>query len=154
MQPHGVDVALYVCDADGDREPGWFVGHDDWTLCDCEAELLANEHGLQAVHFGRNHHELLTTVARQCVGTANHFAHPLRNGDKGGVAGDVAECVVEDFEVVDVEEDDREAALVAQRGKVALELVDEVALVVAAGEGVGGRVCRPRCGSPPRGWCW
>ena len=74
--------------------------------------------------------ELVTAEARRGVGGADRGRDPLRDLEQQLVAGRVAEAVVDSFEVVEVEEDDGEAELLAARAghRVAYALVEQGAV--------------------------
>ncbi|HEX2160445.1 MAG TPA: hypothetical protein VHF88_01325 [Thermoleophilaceae bacterium] len=59
--------------------------------------------------------ELVAAEAGDEVGWTQHSAQPLGDGDQQLVAGLVAERVVDQLEVVDVEEGDREATVAGAR---------------------------------------
>ncbi len=94
--------------------------------------------------LGEDDRELVAAVAGCDVGRAQHLAEPVGDAGERDVPDEVTEPVVDLLEVVEVEDDEREAAVVAARaGDLALERLFEVARVVQA---------RPRVevGEPPR----
>ncbi len=86
------------------------------------------------------HGELLAAVARRHVGVAHRVAQRRPDAPQHVVAGLVPVAVVELLEVVEVEHDERELAAVAvDLGDLVVEVVDEGAVVVEAGETVAER---------------
>ena len=70
--------------------------------------------------------ELVAAQPRDRVGLAQAVAEPLRHDRQQAVAGAMAEAIVDRLEAVEVEDHDREQALVAPRpGQRALEAVLE-----------------------------
>jgi hypothetical protein len=86
--------------------------------------------------------ELVTADTTRDVGRAHDAVDSLRCFCEHRVAGQVSDPVVDLLEVVEVEHDQRELALVAVRARdLASECLVEEAAVVEAGEGV--QVCQP-----------
>ena len=90
---------------------------------DERAELLGEDRALLDAGLGQDEHELLAAVAADQVATRAGCAE-MRLGDAAqhDVADAVAVRVVDGLEVVDVDEGDRQRALVARR---ALDLGEE-----------------------------
>ena len=101
--------------------------------------LSAADDGRVAVGLGQQHDELLAAVAADDVRDPRGVADPLRRLAQDRVAGGVAVRVVDLLEVVDVEQQAREGAVVAvrQRDRLAGAGV-ELAPVEEAGEPVAG----------------
>jgi hypothetical protein len=107
---------------------------------DPDAKLLGDGSRPDEVRLRGEQRELLAAVARQEVAVAELFLHQARDALEHGVAGRVAELVVQALEVVDVDEGEGER-LVGAVGALRLpgELVLEVAVVVEPREAVGER---------------
>ena len=83
------------------------------------------------------HGELVAAEARGGVAGADAGVEALGDGQQDLVAGGVAEAVVDRLEVVEVEEDDRQAGLLAARaGDRLAHALDEQRAVGQAGDGV------------------
>ncbi len=76
---------------------------------------------LQVRNFGRrpgqDHHELVAAVAAADVVRAQAPAQALRHGLQHDVAGAVAQPIVDDLEVVQVDREDRQAGSAALRAR-------------------------------------
>ena len=109
------------------------VGRVETANWSAAVELL----GVRERGLGEDDRELVAADAAGDVGAADDRAHALGELREHGVAGQVADPLVDRLEVVDVEDDEREPAVVAVRaGDLARERVVEVAPVVEARERV------------------
>ena len=130
------------------------TGPDD-ARADGELDPAVELLGVARAGLGEDDGELVAADAAGDVGLADGAAEALGHGGEDGVAGQVAQAVVRALEVVDVEDDEGQAALVPVcAGAFAQERLVEVAPVVDAGEGVDVRL-QPRLpellGVPDRG---
>ena len=92
---------------------------------------------LASLDSGQDHRELVAADAAGDVGVAHDLADALGDLGEHGVAGEVADAVVDRLEVVEVEDDQREPAVVALGARdLARERLVEVAAVVQAGQRV------------------
>ena len=93
--------------------------------------------GVGERRLGQDDRELVAADAAGDVGRAHDVADALGRLGQHGVAGEVADAVVDRLEVVEVEDEQREPPVVALRaGDLARERLVEVAAVVQAGERV------------------
>ena len=93
--------------------------------------------GVLERRLGQDHRELVAADAAGDVGRADDVADAVGRLGQDAVAGEVADAVVDRLEVVEVEDDERQAAAVALgAGDLAGERLVEVAAVVQAGERV------------------
>ena len=104
---------------------------------DRERDAVGEELGVVAARLGQDHGELVAADPAGDVGRADDAAHPLGDLGEHAVAGEVPDPVVDPLEVVEVEHDQRDVALVAPgaRDLAPEELVEEPP-VVEAGERV------------------
>lgn len=112
-------------------------------LVDRLADLVRHADGLGGgVDVVQQHHELVAALAGRQVAGPQAAAQALGRLDQQGVAGGVAEAVVDGLEAVEVEEQHREAGRVAPGDEQAgVEVFEEHRPVGEAGEGVvGGQV--------------
>src|SRR5262249_40504416 len=112
---------------------------DDRPLGDPAADALADLEGGGLVAAGQDDQELLATVAADEVVGARRRRHAGGRLHQGGVAGRVAVGVVDELEVVEVGQHDAYgAALAAAAAQLALEDLEDGAVVPGAGERVAG----------------
>ena len=141
MNARDVDVlALDARDADrdGDRELVALVL--ERLVGDEPADLLAERARAGDVGLGQDRGELLAAVAREQLLATDAAEQPARHLAQHVVAGEVAVLVVDRLEVIDVEHQQRQRPAVARAARdLALEELEEVALVVGAGQGVHDR---------------
>ena len=103
------------------------------VACEPAVEALGVGHGRLREDDG----ELVAADAAGDVGRADDVAEPLGRLGEHGVAGEVADPVVDRLEVVEVEHDQRQLALVAIRaGHLPAQGLVEVAAVVEPGQRV------------------
>ena len=99
--------------------------------------------GIQRVRrggVGKNYDEFFTAVTRAAIGFAGRVAHDLRDRLQHLVARGVAECVVVLLEVIDISDQNREAALVlSEAGHFVVEPLHQGAMVGQARQAVRGR---------------
>jgi hypothetical protein len=92
---------------------------------------------LGATDVAADDHELVAAKARHGVAGAQRLVQAGRELEQQVVAGAVAQAVVDELEVVDVEEEDRHPGLAAVRlGQCDREAVDEERAVRQPGEGI------------------
>ncbi len=82
------------------------------------------------------HRELVAAQPRQAVGVSQRTREPPRGLGEDGVAGLVAEPVVDGLEAVEVEQEQRHLLVVVTLAQGLLELVDEAGAVVEPGQGI------------------
>ena len=100
--------------------------------------------------LGHDHRELVAADAAADVDRADLVPEPLRDLGEDGVAREVPDPVVDRLEVVEVEDEERQPAVVALRPEgLAAERLVEVALVEEPGERVRLREL-PRLAVAPR----
>ena len=93
--------------------------------------------GLAEPGLGEDHRELVAADAARNVGAADDAEHPLGRLGEHAVAGEVADPLVDRLEVVEVDEHEAEAPVVAVRARdLAGQDLVEVAAVVQAGQRV------------------
>ena len=132
-----LDVLGPLGHADGDRDRDLGALEPEGRALDRAPELLGEVNRALERDLGHDHRELLAAGPRGHVVAAHLVAHQRAELAEHRVAREVAEGVVDLLEVIDVEEDQREAARVAAgAGGLALERLVEVALVVQLGEAV------------------
>src|ERR1043166_6940545 len=106
-------------------------------LADDGDDAFGEDQGAFDVRFGQDDGELLAAVAGEQLLLADA---PLDAGGKlaeGEVAAEVAEVVVDVLELVDVDHDQREGALITgAASELAVEEFEEVALVEGLGQGI------------------
>src|SRR5439155_8879335 len=129
-----VVLGLQVGDTCGDVEPTRLPDRMAYDRrLDPHEELL----GLLDPRLRHDHRELVAADAARDVGGAHDLAHARGRLRQYGVAGEMPDPVVDDLEVVDVEDDQPEPAVVAVgAGAFAGERLVEVAPVVQAGQRV------------------
>jgi hypothetical protein len=89
--------------------------------------------GVRERRLGEDDPELVAADAACDVGRAHGLPQSLGDGCQHRIAGEMPDPVVDRLEVVDVEDDEREVAVVARRARaLALERLVEVAPVVEA----------------------
>src|SRR3569833_3360372 len=77
------------------------------------AQTFGQDHGAIDVRGWQQGHEFFAAVSAEGVGGAHPGADGLRRAAQHLVAGEVAVCVVDRFEVVEIEQDDRKCPTVA-----------------------------------------
>src|SRR5262249_46389410 len=102
---------------------------------DVVAQPLVELPGLFQARLGQDDGELVASVPGGDVRLPEHLAHPVGDAGERGVSGEMAlEAIVDLLEVVEVEHDERQLAVVAVRPRyLALECLLEVARVVESG---------------------
>ena len=101
-------------DPDRDRHRQARVAFDGEALAlDERAQLLGQDGPLLDVGLGQDQHEFLAAVAAQQVAGAHVGAQELGDPAQDDVAGGVPVGVVDDLEMVDIDEGDRERSVVA-----------------------------------------
>ena len=103
------------------------------------AEPLAGAQAARRCGARQDDGELLAAVASDDVDLATRLRQQhARQGTQQVIAAEVTDGVVVDLEIVDVDHQQRERQLVAPRARHLLgEALEEVAVVVEAGEAVG-----------------
>jgi len=103
------------------------------------AETFGEEDNVGSLGEGENDDELFTAVARYEIGFAGVFAEEVGHGAEHIVACGMAVGVVVLFEVIDIEEDEREGEIVASGAlELFVEAFFEDAPVFESGEAVEG----------------
>ena len=100
------------------------------------SDAFADLDGLLARRPPQEHRELLATVAGRRVLGAHGPADGVRHGPQHAVTGGVAEAIVEDLEVVDVDHEDAQAVVGATARPLHVQGFVEVAAVGQAGQRV------------------
>ncbi len=124
------DLAAQRSHADRDCHRNHRVLELELGRLDELADLLGELHRVVVIDLGQHDRELLAAVAREDVfapdASLDHRGEVLEHV----VTGEVAEAVVDAFEAIDVEHDQRQVAAIAQRAPdLSLERLDEVAAV-------------------------
>ncbi len=105
-------------------------------------ELQPTEEELGILHgrFGQYDGELVTSDATRNVGSTHDQPQPLCHLSEHRVASQMPYVLVDGFEVIEVEEDQGETAVVAMRAlDLMVERVVEVAAIVEPGKGISHR---------------
>jgi hypothetical protein len=109
----------------------------DGARADCELHAAVELFGIGQVGLREDDRELVAAHAAGDVRAPNDRLQPLGDPGEDGVRGQVPDAVVDRLEVVDVEYDQRELAVVAMgTGALAYERLVEVAAVVQGRERV------------------
>src|SRR5439155_13445836 len=104
-----VVVRLQLRDSGRDRERSRLADRPRRDrLLQARVELVA----VGQIRLREDDRELVTADPARDVGRANDLAHPLGGLGEDAVAGEVADLVVDRLEVVEVEDDEREVAVV------------------------------------------
>ena len=104
-------------------------------------QLLCDRKGTCTARAGEDYPELLAADARRQIGFAHAVADHTRGPAQDVVARLMAEAIVDLLEVVEVEEDERERRLEAQRARdLLLQYLYEAAAIGEIGELVGHRL--------------
>ena len=107
--------------------------------CDERAQLLGQDRAFLDAGLGQDQHEFLAAVPADQVAGPQVRRDRLGDAAQDDVAGGVAVGVVDGLEVVDIDERDRQRALVARRALDFGEQVGEQGLAVDdAGQAVDG----------------
>ena len=97
-------------DAGGDLQRADLL---DLLAADRERDPVGEQLGVVAARLRQDHRELVAADAAGDVGRAHDAAHAVGDLGEHGVAAEVADPVVDPLEVVEVEHDHRDVALVA-----------------------------------------
>src|SRR5919106_3528386 len=127
-------------DGDGQPHPPTVAVAAERLAVGGPAELLGHGQAALQVGLGQDEHELLAAVAGEGVDVADAAGDPAPELDQHLVAPLVAEAIVDQLEVVDVQhEQGQDAAEAAGALDLLLEAAFEVAVVPGPGERVGDR---------------
>ena len=85
----------------------------DLLGADRDRDAVGEELGVLAARLGQDHRELVAADPAGDVGRADDAADAVGDLGEHGVAAEVADAVVDALEVVEVEDDQRDEALVA-----------------------------------------
>ncbi len=122
-------------DAGGDED--LVVGEQDGTRDLFEDSVGEAHHRVRVVDVGAEDRELVTAETGHGVARSQHATEAVADGHEELVAGFVSQAVVDDLEVVEVEEEHRDATGAARRAIHRLaDPVHEERAVREAGEGV------------------
>ena len=105
------------------------------------AQPVGRHEGVRGLRVGQDDGELVAADAEGAVAVAQGVADAVGHADEEAVAGGMAFAVVDDLEVVEVDEQQRDRHLVASvELQLAVQLLLEGAMVAEAGETVVQRV--------------